>query len=524
MGHSLNMANSLARALLFFVLALSPIARAQPTAVQPDAPSDIVDRFHRGRAVLNRAVEAAGGATALRGIAGIRFRAEGSIWNDLQARTPDWIGRSHRDGPYRLETGVEFANGCFFQRTTQVSRGGYGLDATIIYRDGTLYLLRHHGRDYTETPNATPPMGPGSAGAFNMRLVPAILLQRALQNFRSTSWVAEANVAGAPADVVDFSFDESTRLRLYVTRTDRRVRRVDAIAADAIVGDDVIYNLFEGDQKVGGIWFPARVIVHRRGVRALDLTLGDIALGPLPETALAIPPGYKLRTDDDLLTTNVTGRLYEVRGLGGGLFRIQFAVMEDFIVAYEAGINYQTAQTAINEMQRIAPNKPIRYAIMSHFHNDHAGGVGAYVDAGATILASPHERDTLASYARRRSQFQGLDPLRDENFRFEPVGHEGREIVDAAGRRLQVLSLSASPHVSRILTLYDPDTRALITADLYSPLVRYNETFASFGRWLRRNVPPVDTVLGSHHDPASRAEILEAERAYRRVSGSETAP
>ena len=484
---------------------------------QTAEPPDMVSRFTRGRFVLDRAVEAAGGANAIRSIRTLRFAAEGDVTNDLQGFNPSRIGRPEVDGSYRIETAFELPNGRFFQRVTQRTRGNYGLDASTIYRDGTLYLLRHFGRDYTATPNAPSPLGPGGAGLFNLRLAPAALLQRALQNFRSVALVGDGEIGGRPTHIIEFSFDESTRLRLHVTQGDHRVRRVDALAPESIAADDVTYGLYEGDQVIDGVWFPERVSINRRDVPVLSLMLRDISLGALPETLFALPVDFALVADDQLTITNVAGRIHEVSGLGGGLFRIQFVIMEDFIVAYESGGSVQTAQTAINEIRRVEPNKPIRYAVISHYHNDHAGGVGAYVDLGATIVSSPENEAALRQYAAARPQFAGLEGRRAHiEMRFQPVGDEGFDIADAAGRRVRVLSLTGGPHVEHLLTLYDPETRALLTADLYSPVVGFSETSAGFARWLRRRVVPVDSVLASHSAPVPVARVFEAERAARR--------
>ena len=507
-------------AFVLTLLVLAAIGASSPGGValaQTAESPEMVSRFTRGRFVLDRAVEAAGGAAAIRGVRTLRFIAEGDVSNDLQGFNPNRVGRPEVDGSYRIETAFELPNGRFFQRITQQTRGNYGLNVSTIHRDGTLYLLRHYSRDYTATPNAPSPLGPGGAGAFNLRLAPAALLQRALQNFRSVALVADGEIGGRPTHIIEFSFDESTRLRLHVTQGDHRVRRVDALAPESIAADDVTTNLYEGDQMIDGVWFPERVSVNRRGVPVLTLALQDVSLAAPPESLFALPADFALVTDDQLATTNVAGRIHEVSGLGGGLFRIQFVIMEDFIVAFEAGGSLQTAQTAINEIRRIEPNKPIRYAVISHYHNDHAGGVGAYVDLGATIVSSPENEAVLRQYAAARPQFAGLEGRRAEiDMRFQPVGDEGFDIVDAAGRRVQVLSLSGGPHVEHLLTLYDPETRALLTADLYAPLVGFSETSAGFARWLRRRVVPVDTILTAHSTSFPVARVFEAERAARR--------
>jgi glyoxylase-like metal-dependent hydrolase (beta-lactamase superfamily II) len=170
----------------------------------------------------------------------------------------------------------------------------------------------------------------------------------------------------------------------------------------------------------------------------------------------------------------------------------------------------------IAEIKRVAGEKPIRYVVISHFHSDHAGGVGAYTDIGATVVSAAENESVLRTYAQARSLSQGLAGARAAvPLTFLPVGADGRDIVDAAGHRLRVIDFK-TPHVERLLALYDPETRTVINGDLFSRLVLWNKTFDVFARWLRRNDPPVETILGTHHAPMSRDELLTAARESAR--------
>jgi hypothetical protein len=99
---------------------------------------------------------------------------------------------------------------------------------------------------------------------------------------------------------------------------------------------------------------------------------------------------------------------------------------------------------------------------------------------------------------------------------FQSVGPEGYEIVDAGGHRLRVIDFATTPHVEHLLTLYDPETRTLMNGDLFSRLVRWNQTFDVFAAWLRGNTVPVTTVLGTHHEPISRGDLLALAASSRR--------
>lgn len=490
-------------------------ALAPPSAEGQNEPgpgtSDMLERFSRGLATLRAAAEAAGGAPALRGVTAITFTAHGDTYNDVQGFAAARIGNPQRDGKLTVTNNFDFAGARFSQRTLQDLAGGFQIDTTTLYHGGTLYALRNNGKEYVQTPNAPSPASAGGLVAIVARWCPPLLLQRALQNSRSVAWVGESETGGAAADVVEFSFDEVTRFRLHVARGDRRITRLQAIAPDAIASDDVSTVEFSGAQRIGGIAFPTRLVAFRRGVRTFDMAIEAVAVNPALADALFQPPGdYRRVADDTVATKQVQGRVYEVAGLGGGNYRSQFVVMDDFVVAFEAPLGIPAARQVIAEIRRVAGDKPIRYVVISHFHSDHAGGVGAYADIGATIVSAAENRDVLTAYAQARSQSLGLGGRREDvRLSFQPVGTDGTEIVDAGGHRLKVLNFQ-TPHVERLLALYEPDSRIVINGDLYSHLVRWNKTFDVFARWLKRNDPPVDLVLGTHHDPITRDNLLTA--------------
>jgi hypothetical protein len=111
----------------------------------------MLERFARGREVLNAAAEAMGGAQVVRGIAALSFTARGDTYNDVQGFHASNIGRPERDGRLTVINNFDFTNARFSQRTQQELAGGFALDSSAVYRDGTLYSLRNNGEEYLQT-------------------------------------------------------------------------------------------------------------------------------------------------------------------------------------------------------------------------------------------------------------------------------------------------------------------------------------------------------------------------------------
>jgi glyoxylase-like metal-dependent hydrolase (beta-lactamase superfamily II) len=502
------------------IMTTAPLA-AQPTELSASRP-EMVDRFYCARAALNAAAQASGGATALRGVGAISFVLVGEVSNDIQGFEAKRIGDPAIDGVQTIDNRFDFAGARFKQIVSQNYKSGFDSAFATIWRGGTQYSVRYVPRDYSATEGAPSPYAAGGASAIAARFAPPLLLQRALQNFRSAACVGEANKNAA--DIVEFSYDEITRFRLHIARKDGTVRRVEGVAPDPIAADIVSAVDFSGEQTVSGIKFPTNAVVTRRGSILQKVRIEDVAINPaFTDADFAPPADFASATapSPQVKTTQIAGRVYEVSGLAGGTYQTPFVVMDDFVVAYEAPLGVPQTRQVIAEIRKVAGDKPIRYAVVSHFHADHAGGVGAYVEAGATILSAPENETVLKTYARsNRPQFQGQDgPIDGLEMRFEAVPERGFEIVDGKGGVLTVVDFPQNSHVERMLALYDSADGVFMGADHHIDAVRWNKTFERTVGWVRSH-KDVGIVLGVHNRPATREAFLAAARARRRERSS----
>lgn len=487
-------------------------APALAQAAPPPPSSDMIDRFARARIVVLSAIEASGGPQALRAITGLSYTLEGDVFNDIQGYSATHIGQPERDSRQRIVNRYDIAGSRFAQTVTQTAPSGYDSEFGLIWSGGTQFATRAIPREYSRADNAPSPFATAGTFMVSARWLPPIILGRASQNLRSALWMGEGDVNGQAADIVDVSFDEQVRFRLYVTRAEHRVRRVETLAPDPVTGDDTSIAILSGDQMVGGVHFPTRVVAFRRGFANQDFTLSDVALNPVfADGDFAPPADYRLVTPPPAPPRAhlVAGRVYEVRGLAGGTYQVPFVVMDDFVVAYEAPLGIAAARQVIAEIRRIAPDKPIRYVVVSHFHADHAGGVGAYAEIGATILSSAENRAALQTYAaNNRPRLQGQDgPRSDVAIIFDAVPAAGRRITDSGGHHLDIIDFAGNSHVEHMLALFEPESGTFMGADHHIGAVAWNPTFARTADWMRRT-RGAQTILGVHDGPMTRADLL----------------
>ena len=165
------------------------------------------------------------------------------------------------------------------------------------------------------------------------------------------------------------------------------------------------------------------------------------------------------------------------------------------------------------------PDKPVRYVVLTHHHEDHAGGVRAFVAAGATVLGPASAVDV----ARRLVEL----PEGAVGDRLASAPREASyEVVDSARgigagpRRVELLPVGDNPHADGMLVISVPEAEILYVSDLLTPgpLESYprdnhrplDEFFAG---WLDGQGLDPDAVWSMHGaDPVTR-EHLERLRA-----------
>ena len=185
--------------------------------------------------------------------------------------------------------------------------------------------------------------------------------------------------------------------------------------------------------------------------------------------------------------------------LAGGTHNSVLVEFKDFAAVVEAPQNETRSLAVIEEANRLAPNKSIRYVVNTHHHFDHAGGLRTYLSQGTTLIThesnkqyyldimfhpAPRELqpDRMALYnpmymiSRRPAPIETV-----ASFAAGPGGGAAKYVITDGERILEVLhvqdmayeledqSYTQGNHSADMLMAYLPKERILINADLYSP-------------------------------------------------------
>ena len=189
--------------MLRSVIALTLFAA---TAVAADNPETLTERSQASaRAVLDRAVEANGGAAALRAVKVVRLQLEGETYPRLQMTTPE---PPFEGGVLKESLLVDLENNRLRldQRT-----GGFGFagDTTVTIASGQGTTYDHRARTATPIPAA---QATQQQFIQYYRRLPNLLLRQALDRANTLRYLGEESFEGRRHDVVTFVMPDAVQV------------------------------------------------------------------------------------------------------------------------------------------------------------------------------------------------------------------------------------------------------------------------------------------------------------------------
>ncbi len=521
-------------AILLAALLLPPACRA-PGAGGSDRPSDSsLDSYRRAREAVERALAAAGDLPE----GGLVLELEGTLDRgaELQGSSPE----SRDPGPYRETLAVDPANG----------------RAAWEYRsdraDGTWEWVRfaYPGaeRKLITVLEADPPFQVLLSSPEHdderrrlLRRLPRELLAELLEQPAALRWIgrrgADAAVSGA--------LSSGSGVTAVFSGGTGRLRRVEYLIDIPGLGDsEVTWQLDDYRPVAGAGELPHRTRVTVAERTFLDLTLVGAAtdaarldrlMAPLDAAAggtLPAPIVLPERRDVSAGATveQLAEGVYRVRNLRPG-FNPLFVELDELVVAVDAPAGYPLlgelpagdvapgpssawlAERYLELIRETVPDKPLA-VVLSHFHGDHAGGVRAFVAAGARVLAAP---PAAAAVRRLVEAPHTLAPDRlaraPRELRLEVV--TGAHTLGSGARRVEILDVGPNPHTDAMLVVRLPALDWLFVSDLLdaAPLDRFPAANHAaldrfFAGWLAARALEPARVYAMHGDAPVTAEHL----------------
>ncbi|MDM0026718.1 MBL fold metallo-hydrolase [Variovorax saccharolyticus] len=260
------------------------------------------------------------------------------------------------------------------------------------------------------------------------------------------------------------SFTEPGRFSATVQiGSDGLVTQVDSVFPDPVLGDTRTVTSYSDYRDVAGIKFPMRIRQTSGGFPVLDLTVKEVQTRV--DTAPLQVPEAARNVAERVTAEKVAEGVWF---LGGGSHNSVAIELRDHLVLVETPLNDARTQAVIGQAKALAPGKPIRFAVNSHAHFDHAGGVRTAVAEGATIVTQaasvPFFESAFAQANRVRP-----DRMAQEGKRLGTLAVGDKLAMGDASRPIELHRITDSVHSDSFLMVYLPNEKLLIQADAFTP-------------------------------------------------------
>jgi hypothetical protein len=480
------------------------------------AESALESSFTEARAVLARAMAAHGGIERIQKLEAAKLDLSGQISTGIQGRSPEAITRSQPEGDFETHVFIDLAKGR--SRTTGEQRGhdGFVFPFSGVYTDGGINFMSPFPPQVTRTPNADADEGREQTAGIGTRMAVPVLLKLASQRMTGLRHEGMGTFDSRRVARISFTVDKNTRLTLSIDNETNRVAGVEQLANDPLIGLDTTRWTYSGTQTVDGLVLPQRAVVSRRGISILDIRITSAKFddsAKIVDADFAIDPTYKPFEAPGLEIAEVKPGLWEVANAGQGIYRVQFIELTDRLVAYDAPVSPTESRAVIKKLREKVPSKPISHVVLSHFHNDHVGGVRAFAEAGATIVTTADAQPIVRKIAEAQVRTATVVDQPVPALKFATV-NGSLELGDAT-RKVTVFETHGDPHVERLLVLVDAGSNSVMAADAYSDVMPFNATFDWLAQWIQSNQPATEMMLGAHHPPVAVKMILTRQAEFR---------
>jgi glyoxylase-like metal-dependent hydrolase (beta-lactamase superfamily II) len=467
--------------------------------------------YWEARRVLDAGIEALGGLAALRKVEDVSVKWSGVNFARNQSPSPE---TAYYQGPVQGSMTFDVkGNRVLFEQVSTFPGFKFHGRQIMKAEKGTAFDLT--------AKTATPFTNPNAIANFTRARFPHAMLLAALERAATLRSLGQDDFNGKKQNVITFAASDGTQWTLYFDAGTNLLTKLENLDTDSTAGDVTQEFIYPAYASTGNLKFPTGRIVRRGGDVIQDIKLSGVQVNTHPaESAFEGPQGFDALPANNPTPTPTVIELakdvYLVQDAANG-YNVMFVAMNDHILVAEAPLNDGTSKRVMAKIKETVPNKPIKYLVTTHFHDDHSGGVRTYLAEGATLVTTPGNKTYFEKMAKavRTIAPDGLS----QNPRppaIEVVQNMKKVFTDGQ-HTVEIHDIGAGPHTKEMLIVYLPKEKIVFQGDLLNLppfgttlVTPGNETTAHFADRLKALGLAVEKIVAVHGRTATMAELQEA--------------
>lgn len=513
------MVRSLRLVLLMCVaLGATPAALAQKSS-NPSAHAGTADSYRKAYRTVEAGLAALGGAEALRAVEDVWFKASGPVWarNQSVRVAQPWDELAHEETLF-----ADVRRGRFIFESRDPASGGFVFGGKSIVNDGQGFFVNERDRTFQPLNAANLP-----AVQLNfVRRLPHLLLALALEQRAPTlRYVGEESFEGRPHYVVIFAAANGVLMNLFFDAKTNLLSKYEQMLTDPVDGDVVQEVIYSAYRAVDKIMVPTGRQTRRGGDLVEDVKYTEVRFNTRPaDAAFARPEGFEDTSASGpppARETKLAEGVYLFESQANSLV-VEF---DAYVLVVEPYAGGRGPKPTIVKAREMFPSKPIKYVVVTHYHDDHSGGLRSYVANDVTVVTTPANQKFFERMAASTFTMLADDQTRaPRKPRFEFVRDHKRVFTDGK-QTVEVIDIGPSPHAAEMLVVYLPKERLIFQGDLvnlpfsgkYMPTT-VNDTTLQFFDAVNRLGLQVERVAAVHGPSTTwdaLREAVEKKRAGR---------
>jgi glyoxylase-like metal-dependent hydrolase (beta-lactamase superfamily II) len=475
--------------------------------------------------LAEEAIEAAGGAERLRAIRVLAMKGG----TGTRLRLGQLVKLGEPEQPATLTNVVE---------TVDFANGRAALDYQLRNGDFEQHrqeVLTKKGDRPVGLENVEPRplavMSPSGLFSWGTQNSPEMLLRRnvvtvllAAAAMPAPDAVEDRSLDGQPYKFGSATLPTGERVGLYFDPARRRLAAFETTDTEAMLGDVPAQYVLGDYRSAGDVTLPHKITIRKDGRPYADVQFQSISINDgTDDDVFDIPVAADADVDRAIAESEyspveivkVAAGVYFARAYSHHSMVVEFPA---WLAVVEAPYTNAQSETLGRLLRQQFPNKPIRYAAITHPHFDHIGGVRGLAAQGATILVEQGHEAVLRRVVES-AHTNPADALQRRRQQGESVGavevFAGKKVISDGRQSLELHAVTGFPHVDPKVLAYVPSARVLFQSDLFFPGTAgaASPDAVHLLRSVRQLNLRVDTNAGGHGGVAPFAELVKAAAA-----------